>query len=132
MTTSIRVDHWRNRHAYPMAEWVYIGRANTRAGQPHDSPWANPYVIGRDGDRAEVLEKYRVYITDHEWMMKRLPQLNGRVLLCWCKPSACHGDVLKELAASAGVGTNALGVLPENAVAQPDAQSQSPSRDALP
>jgi hypothetical protein len=32
---------------------VYIGRG---------SAWGNPYVIGKDGDRAEVIEKYRMRI----------------------------------------------------------------------
>ena len=29
---------------------IYIGRG---------SAWGNPFVIGRDGDRAEVIEKYK-------------------------------------------------------------------------
>jgi hypothetical protein len=27
-----------------------------------------------------------------------LPDLKGKTLFCWCKPDACHGDVLAELA----------------------------------
>ena len=91
------VDHWRNRHEYPMARWQYIGRSNARAGIAHDSPYANPFIIGKDGDRFEVIAKYRAWLPTQAHLMKRLPQLKGRVLLCWCRPeSACHGDVLRE------------------------------------
>ena len=31
--------------------------------------------------------------------MKRLPELKGKSLGCWCKPEACHGDVLVRLLA---------------------------------
>jgi hypothetical protein len=29
--------------------------------------------------------------------MAALPELKGKVLGCWCAPSACHGDVLMRL-----------------------------------
>lgn len=70
---------------------VYIGRP---------SKWGNPFAIGKDGTRKEVIEKYRQYILSNEKLMKDLPELEGKVLGCWCKPKACHGDVLKELAPS--------------------------------
>jgi hypothetical protein len=25
----------------------------------------------------------------------RMPELKGKILVCWCKPLPCHGDVLK-------------------------------------
>jgi hypothetical protein len=32
-------------------------------------------------------------------LMAQLPsELKGKKLGCWCKPNACHGDVLAELA----------------------------------
>ncbi len=65
---------------------VYIGRP---------SKWGNPFVIGRDGTRAEVIEKYRAYIQSKGYDFS---ELRGKVLGCWCKPLACHGDVLVELA----------------------------------
>ena len=30
-------------------------------------------------------------------LMKALPELQGKTLGCWCKPKACHGDVLVRL-----------------------------------
>ena len=70
------------------ANYQYIGRP---------SKWGNPYSIGKDGDRAEVIEKYRKYILNSPELMKALPELKGKELGCWCFPLACHGDVLVEL-----------------------------------
>ena len=67
---------------------IYIGRP---------SIWGNPYKIGPDGTRAEVLEKYRTYILNTPKLRVRLPDLDGKVLGCWCYPAPCHGDVLSEL-----------------------------------
>ena len=67
---------------------VYIGRP---------SFWGNPFVIGKDGDRKTVIEKYEKWIRSQPNMMERLWELDGKVLGCWCKPQACHGDVLVRL-----------------------------------
>ncbi len=69
---------------------VFIGRPGK---------WGNPFVIGRDGDRAEVIGKYRAWIVNQPELMAALGELRGKVLGCYCAPSACHGDVLSELAA---------------------------------
>ena len=76
---------------------VYIGRRD-RWGKFEASPWANPYRIGPDGTRAEVVEKYRPYIAGRPDLLARLGELKGKRLACWCAPEACHGDVLAELA----------------------------------
>jgi hypothetical protein len=69
---------------------VYIGRP---------SKWGNPFKIGRDGSRHEVIRKYRDMIIVNTELITQLPsELKGKVLGCWCKPDACHGDVLAELA----------------------------------
>lgn len=68
---------------------VYIGRP---------SIWGNPYEIGKDGTRAEVIEKYREYLLGNVELMYLLPQMRGKILGCWCAPEACHGDVIAELA----------------------------------
>lgn len=67
---------------------VYIGRG---------SKWGNPFIIGIDGTRAEVIEKYRDYIFNRPDLLKLLPKLKDKILGCYCKPLACHGDVLLEL-----------------------------------
>jgi len=58
------------------------------------SIWGNPFVIGRDGTRSEVIEKYRQWIIGKPGLMSQLSELKGKRLGCVCKPAACHGDVL--------------------------------------
>jgi len=67
---------------------VYIGRPG---------PWGNPFVIGEHGTRAEVITKYRDYVLNNPGLLAKLPELKDKVLGCWCKPHACHGDVLVNL-----------------------------------
>ncbi len=62
------------------------------------TPWGNPFVIGHDGSRAEVIEKYRAWLW-REIRAGRVPledlaALRGKRLACWCAPEPCHGDVL--------------------------------------
>jgi Domain of unknown function (DUF4326) len=82
---------------------VSIGRAMGRGGwRLPASKWANPFTIGRDGDREEVSARYREYLLLSPELVAALPELRGKVLGCWCKPEACHGDVLAELADGEG------------------------------
>ncbi|MBY5760212.1 DUF4326 domain-containing protein [Rhizobium leguminosarum] len=57
----------------------------------------NPFVIGRDGTRAEVIAKYRRWAPKQPHIMAALPQLIGKDLICWCAPLPCHGDVLMDM-----------------------------------
>ncbi len=68
---------------------------NVHIGRP--SKWGNPFYIGKDGTREEVIEKYRVWIKTRPKLMAALPELLGKTLGCWCHPKPCHGDVLVEL-----------------------------------
>jgi hypothetical protein len=67
---------------------VYIGRP---------SKWGNPFIIGRDGDREQVIKKYEKWILSQPKLMNELVELTGKDLVCYCSPKACHGDVLKKL-----------------------------------
>ena len=81
-------------HCKKEAYDVYIGRpARGIAG----SIWANPYVIGKDGTRDEVIEKYRRYVLGKPELLAQLESLRGKVLGCWCSPQKCHGEILIEL-----------------------------------
>lgn len=80
---------------------VYIGRRACLFGRGWlgESIFANPFKIGPDGDRAEVIAKYRVWLLERPALVagaKR--ELRGKVLECWCAPLNCHGDVLLEVA----------------------------------
>lgn len=63
------------------------------------SKWGNPYRIGPDGSRADVIAAYRRWVLDRPELLEDLGELEGKRLACWCAPQACHGDVLAELVA---------------------------------
>ena len=77
---------------------VYIGRACNMGGwRLSESNWHSPYSVKQYG-RDEAIERYRTYIesnTNH--LLDDLHELTGKRLGCWCKPSRCHGDILREL-----------------------------------
>lgn len=71
----------------------YIGRA----GKGKDGYFGNPY---KAGTREENIKMYRAYfkakIKTDPVFKKRVHELKGKVLGCFCKPQACHGDVIAE------------------------------------
>jgi Domain of unknown function (DUF4326) len=78
---------------------IYIGRAN-KTYNVEQSKWANPFIIGRDGDRFEVIDKYYNWlILQKPDLLKDLQEIDGKILACWCDyPNEdCHGRVLIEL-----------------------------------
>lgn len=70
---------------------VYIGRG---------SLWGNPFPINESvGDTREVvIEKYRQHLFQQvkrgDVTVQQLLELDGKTLGCFCKPKACHGDVI--------------------------------------
>lgn len=82
-----------NRHFE--AEDVYVGRG---------SLFGNPFEIGRDGDRAEVLEKYKDLFykkIKKDRFRSAVDGLKGKRLGCTCRPRAgfqgkcmCHGQII--------------------------------------
>lgn len=68
---------------------VYIGRP---------SIFGNPFLIGKDGDRIDVIKKYRDYflhrIKTDENFYHAVCELKDKTLGCFCKPLLCHGDVI--------------------------------------
>ena len=65
-------------------------------GRP--SPLGNPFVIGRDGTRDEVCDKYEAWLPTQPKLMAMIPSLAGYDLVCFCAPSRCHCDFLLRLA----------------------------------
>lgn len=63
-----------------------------------DSIWCNPFKIDKDTTREKVIELYEAYVHEKleksEELKAELLGLKGKTLGCWCKPEACHGDVL--------------------------------------
>ena len=71
---------------------VYIGRP---------SKWGNPFshlpdtlAEFRVSTREEAISRYREWIITRPELMEALPELQNKVLGCWCSPKACHGEVL--------------------------------------
>ncbi len=60
--------------------------------------WGNPFVLGKDGPREEVIRLYSDWIQDQKHLLDALSELKGKRLGCWCSPAACHGDILAKLA----------------------------------
>jgi hypothetical protein len=74
---------------------VYIGRP---------SKWGNPFshkggtiAKFKVSSREESIQSYKEWILTQGHLLNDLHELKGKVLGCWCKPQACHGDVLIEL-----------------------------------
>lgn len=75
---------------------VYIGRGKCPKTGMYGK-WGNPFILGKDGNREEVIVKFREYILNCPDLMNSLHELYEKTLACWCSPLACHGDVLAEL-----------------------------------
>lgn len=76
---------------------VYVGRPTVLG---------NPFVIGRDGSRADVLQKYRRWLwsamqSRNETVLAEFRRLAEQaaagdvVLSCWCSPAPCHAEILR-------------------------------------
>lgn len=81
---------------------VYCGR---RCAGWTGHPLANQFKLGRDGDRAECVAKYRAWVLARPTLDADLAALweqtrRGELPLgCWCAPDLCHASVLAELLA---------------------------------
>lgn len=93
MTKVVNIRHnpdWKQQGA------IYIGRG---------SPFGNPFKIGKDGDRDEVIEYYDNLFYDElvrdEDMLERILALRNKTLACYCRPEngfqgelMCHGQII--------------------------------------
>lgn len=112
LVVNVKVAHIRPKYDN-LKEWdanpnnVYIGRGPgpvfiDGARYPkHPTLFENPFTVGKQGTREEVVKKYREYIIDRlskePALLEQLHQLKGKTLGCWCAPELCHGHVLLEL-----------------------------------
>ena len=83
-----------------LAQWmenpdnVYIASPNFQL--------CNPYRVGVDGDRDQVIDRYKWWVADRiasspATYVPLLRSLKGKTLGCRCHPLPCHGDVLVDL-----------------------------------
>ncbi len=77
---------------------VYIGRPS-KWGNPFTHLHSNTLARFKVASRLEAVTAYKAWITegDGQYLLKDLHELKGKTLGCWCKPLACHGDILIEL-----------------------------------
>ena len=67
----------------------YIGRP---------SSLGNPFVLGRDGNRAQVIRQFEFYARNTPGVLADIRALPADAILgCWCHPKPCHGDVIIKL-----------------------------------
>lgn len=102
----IVIANQRNIHGKGLDE-IYIGRAMPSYGL-EASPLGNPYKLGRDGGRDEVINKYRRWLWNQMRNrgsaayreLLRLANLSLQqetvTLSCWCFPSKCHGEIIRD------------------------------------
>jgi len=90
----IKVLHYK-RDAIPN-DHEYVGRP---------SVLGNPFHIGVDGHRDEVIAKYRAWLWDQlkedgnvkaeiDRLAEKFIRQRGLALVCWCAPLPCHADVI--------------------------------------
>lgn len=75
---------------------IYCGRA----GRGQDGYFGNPYPLQPGEPRGATLDRYRAYFYDRllkdPEFMQRILSLRDKVLGCFCKPYACHCDIIIE------------------------------------
>ena len=82
------------RHWHLEPDEIYIGRGSSKHGFER-SVWANPFVIGKDGTRDEVIKLFSKHLASSPDLLGRLGELAGLRLLCHCgEREPCHGDAL--------------------------------------
>lgn len=75
---------------------VYIGRA----GKGNDGYFGNPFPLLPGQSRGSTIEQYKTYfykrLEDDAEFKRRVLELKGKKLGCFCKPAGCHGDVIAQ------------------------------------
>jgi hypothetical protein len=67
----------------------YIGRG---------SEYGNPFKIGKDGTREEVIKKFEDYVRKTPHLLAFIKMLSATDILgCFCKPQKCHGTIILKI-----------------------------------
>lgn len=87
-----------NKYGNDNDDYIYVGRP---------SPFGNPYSSKEKSSaykvdtKKEAIQNYRDYILSNldilDHLISELKINNYNKIGCYCKPSSCHGDVLKDL-----------------------------------
>jgi hypothetical protein len=75
---------------------VYIGRR----GRGQDGYFGNPFRIGHGISREDAVNGFQKHFAERiekdTGFKRRILALKGKRLGCFCKPKACHGDVIAD------------------------------------
>ena len=93
--------------SHPILNIRDIAPGEGRVYVARPSPLGNPYEIGRDGERAVVIQKYAVWLDER--LRERDPVVltallgirAGDALVCHCAPKRCHAEVIAQVLARA-------------------------------
>jgi len=93
---------YNKRHNDAPSDSVYVGRP---------SIYGNPFHIGKDGTRDEVIEKFESHLNyslrTPGFRERLVSDLKGKDLICWCTPRGgltaedphvCHAQTLLRIA----------------------------------
>lgn len=98
------VNKYKHAHPGPLDVWVMRDGSNkpTNGGRSL-SCLSNPFHIGRDGDRATVVKKYRQWLgrkvkgEKDEKIISALRSIEADAnLICCCYPLSCHAEVIRD------------------------------------
>jgi hypothetical protein len=63
------------------------------------SEWGNPFIMGVDGSRDEVIFNFeKHYLPFKRGLISKISELKGKALGCHCYPERCHCEILSKLA----------------------------------
>jgi hypothetical protein len=79
---------------HPLVVNIKFSRYDIYCGRP--SKWGNDFIIGKDGNREEVIFKFKKLQLPR--LIPNIKELKGKILGCYCAPLSCHCDILTELA----------------------------------
>jgi len=84
---------------YKLKEQLPEGYTQVYIGRP--SEYGNPFVLGTKYKRGEAVLAYKELAVREGYtypkLRKMLDEGHKIALVCFCKPQACHGDIIKEI-----------------------------------
>lgn len=95
------------RRKLPPGSYTYIGRGSIYGNPFTHLDLATTKATVQVSSREESVQAYEDWLRGTAWqdfeqdrrgmILRSLPKLRGKRLGCYCKPLACHGDVLVKL-----------------------------------
>jgi hypothetical protein len=87
----IRIQRRRTKGWRKPSGAIYAGRG---------SRYGNPFIVGKDGDRGEVVTKYEILLRGNNSLLEDIKtNLKGKDLMCFCSlDEVCHVDTILRLA----------------------------------